>query len=400
MHLAIVSPYPPSITGVGQYGYHISRMLAQSGIFHRVTVLAGAANGHKLPQAATTLRVNYPWRLDHLNAGWAIASHLRQINPDIVWFNLGVSAFGRSPLANLSGFLGSALGRFMGLPTVVTLHELIELTDLRALHAPGGKFALLGARLLTSIATRADVVCLTLRHYVDWLSAQHQDLQCIHIPIGAYHTSHPLPESNNQELLFFSTLAPFKGIEILLEAFRLLSSIYPDLQLTVAGAEHRRFPGYVNMLRQKFASISNVRWLRQVPEDNVQELFEHAQIVILPYTASTGSSSVLYQAAMWGRPVVASDLPEIRSAVTESRLQVKFFQTGSIENLASAIRSMLNGPSLRKDQIMHNCQAIERVRPDETCRLYLQAFNLALERHRSSKRIAIPTAMRESVDAA
>ena len=31
MHLAIVSPFPPNITGIGQYGYRVSGALARSG---------------------------------------------------------------------------------------------------------------------------------------------------------------------------------------------------------------------------------------------------------------------------------------------------------------------------------------------------------------------------------
>jgi hypothetical protein len=37
--------------------------------------------------------------------------------------------------------------------------------------------------------------------------------------------------------------------------------------------------------------------------------------------------------------------------------------------------------------VEHNFAAIQRIRPENTCRAYLQAFNLALEARRSSKRI-------------
>src|SRR3972149_5411351 len=52
MHLAIVSPYPPNITGIGQYGYYVSRLLAQSGVFHRITVLTGASVADAVPVSA------------------------------------------------------------------------------------------------------------------------------------------------------------------------------------------------------------------------------------------------------------------------------------------------------------------------------------------------------------
>src|SRR6266511_6345653 len=125
-------------------------------------------------------------------------------------------------------------------PTVVTLHELVELADLRALKAPGGAFAPLGARVLTHIATQADVICLTMQHYADWLSKR--DVDCTYIPIGAYHQPELLPATDDCELLFFTTLAPYKGLELLIEAFSNLLPEYPHLRLTVAGTSHARFP--------------------------------------------------------------------------------------------------------------------------------------------------------------
>ncbi len=390
MHLAIVSPYPPHVTGIGQYGYHLSRSLAQSGLFTHITILTGAPGTSQLHQMPAPIQIEYAWQPEQLNTGWEIVAHLRRLKPDLVWFNLGTSIFGRSPLANLSGFLAPVWAHRAGLPTIVTLHELAELADLRALNAPGGPFARYGARLLTSIATQADVVCLTMRRYVDWLAARHPRLQCIHIPIGAYYTPEMLAESGSAELLFYTTLAPFKGLEVLLEAFQSLKINYPDLRLTIAGAEHARFPEYAGRLRQSYNNLAGIRWLGQVHEDNIRALFQRAQIVVLPYNASTGSSSVLYQAATWGRPVVASNLPETQAVARESGLQVALFQRDDAASLAMVLKTYLDSAQERGVQVGHNFAAIQRNRPEETCRAYLQAFNLALESRRSPKRIIIP----------
>jgi glycosyltransferase involved in cell wall biosynthesis len=281
----------------------------------------------------------------------------------------------------------------LGYPTIVTLHELIELADLRTLNAPGGPLAKLGARMLTNITSQADVLCLTMRHYADWMAARNVD--CTHIPIGAYHEPELLAESDSQELLFFTTLAPFKGLELLLEAFQLLRGEYPKLKLTIAGTEHVRFPNYARELKARFGSMTGIQWLGQTSEDDVMELFRRAQIIVLPYTASTGSSSVLYQAATWGRPVVVSNLSEIKKLVDESDLQVEFFENGSVESLCTSLRSLIDSNTARHDQTIHNFNAIQHTRPHETCRKYIQAFNRALEKRRSPKRIMTPVAEQE-----
>jgi glycosyltransferase involved in cell wall biosynthesis len=386
MHLVIVSPFPPSITGIGQYGYHVTRALANSGLFSRLTVLAGKAQSGERPNHLGLTEIDYCWQPDSLNARQDILSRVRQLNPDLIWFNLGASIFGKSPLSNLAGLL-TPMSTMRMFPTVVTLHELVQLADLRTLNAPGGPLAPLGARLVTKIATRADVVCLTMQHYADWLSARGID--CAYIPIGAYHEPELLAEANSCELLFFTTLAPYKGLELLIEAFTRLRAEYPDLRLTIAGTAHTRFPGYASELKSHFNGSHGIQWLGQVPEDEVKGLFQRAQIVVLPYTASTGSSSVLYQAATWGRAVVASDLNETRRLALETNLQVQFFENNNLQSLCDALRLLLHSPALRHAQARHNFHAIQHLRPKVTCHRYVEAFNRALEKRQSTKRIPL-----------
>jgi len=386
MHLVIVSPFPPSITGIGQYGYHVARSLANSGLFSQLTILAGAGHNGQRPNHLGLTEIDYCWQPDSFNARQTILSRVKRLNPDLIWFNLGASIFGKSPLANLSGlFTPMSAARLF--PTVVTLHEVVELADLRALNAPGGAFAPLGARLLTGIATQADVICLTMQHYADWLSARGVD--CTHIPIGAYHEPELLKETESCELLFFTTLAPYKGLELLIEAFTVLRANYPHLRLMIAGTAHARFPNYARELKTRFNGTRGIQWLGQVSEDEVKNLFQRAQLVILPYAASTGSSSVLYQAATWGRAVVASDLREIRKLTLENDLQVKFFKSNNMESLCDSIRLLLNSPSLRRSQAQHNFNSIQHLRPKATCHRYIKAFNHALEKRQSTKRIPL-----------
>jgi len=389
MHLVIVSPFPPAITGIGQYGYHVTRALAQSGAFSRVTVLAGSFVNGNTPNHLGITELDYCWQPGQWNARTAILSRVKRLNPDLIWFNLGVSVFGKSPWMNVSGLLAPMLAKRTGYPTIVTLHELMELSDLRALGVPGGPFAPMGARWLTDIATQADVICLTRKHYVNWLTKRIID--CTHIPHGTFHEPTLLDENSQAELLIFNSMAPFKGVELLLEAFPALKKReYPHLQLTIAGAEHPRFPGYTQSIKNSFAGMEGIRWLGEVPDEDVIELFRDAKIIVLPYTASTGSSSVLYRAATWGRAVVASDLSEMRSLAEEGNFQVEFFENGNAASLQNAIHSLLVSPEKRRAQIQNNFQAIQNARIELTCHRYLHAFNRALEKRKSLKRLPIP----------
>jgi glycosyltransferase involved in cell wall biosynthesis len=364
-------------------------------MFSRITVLAGSHANGETPNHLGPTEIEYCWAPGQLKARQAIQSRVKRLNPDLVWFNAGASIFGKSPWVNVSGLFTPMFVRQMGFPTVVTLHELVELTDLRALNAPGGPLAKVGAKALTKISSQADLICLTMKEYAEWLSMRGVD--CTHIPIGAYNEPQLLDATDSQGLLFFSTLAPFKGIELLFSAFESLRGEYPQLTLTIAGTEHVRFPEYARQLKIRFGKMEKVNWLGQTSEDDVMELFRRAQIVVLPYSASTGSSSVLYQAATWGRSVVASDLVDIKKLVTESGLKVEFFKNGDASSLSAAIRSLVESKEKMVGQAAHNFRAIQRTRPHETCGQYIRAFNRALEKRFSPKRIAIPAAKEDQI---
>jgi len=390
MHLTVVSPFPPSITGIGQYGYHVTRALAHSGMFSRVTVLAGSQNNGEHPNHLGITEIEYCWKPGQLNARHAILSGVRQLRPDLVWFNLRMGMFGESPWLSASGLTAPMFTRVMGYPTVVTFHEMVELSDFQMLNAPGGPFAPLGARLITDLATQADVVCLTMQRHVEWFAKQRPLVECVHIPLGAYNEPVLMDENGHAELLLFNMLAPFKGVEILLEVFPLLKLEFPQLRLTIAGEEHPRFPGYARSIRERFAGLEGIRWLGKIPGEDVPELFRRAQIVVLPYRASTGASSALNQSAAYGRAIVASDLGELRALAREGNFQIEFFKNGNASSLQEAIRDLLASPEKRRAQAQHNFRAIQSARLEITCHRYLQAFNRALEKRKSIKRIPIP----------
>jgi glycosyltransferase involved in cell wall biosynthesis len=378
MHLAIVTPLPPSATGIGHYGFYISSALSRSERFNHITILTGKIPGYPGREERSGLTVERIWTPGHWDVGPKIIARLESLKPDVVWYNLGVSVFGRSLASNVSGLIGPIISQQTNLPSVITLHELPVQADLQALQAPGGPLASLGARMVTYAATRGDVVCVTLRRQAEWLHKHSPELNLQHIPHGSFFPPCQLGETSETELLIFGAFAPFKGIEVLLKAFQQLQIKIPSLHLTVAGMEHPRFPGYISRVQSEYGHIAQVRWLGQIPEGQVEDVFRKSNIVVLPYIATTGSSSVIYRAATWGRPMVASDLPELRAAAEEVGLLVNYFPTGSAGDLSDKLFELLIDPTQRDMQVKHNLIAIDRLSLENTCAEYLRAFDLAL----------------------
>jgi len=384
MHLAIVTPFPPGRSSIGQYGYYLSDALARTGRFSRITLLTQFAPEDDQADSRLPFRVERLWHLNRFDASLRISRRLEQLKPDLIWYNLGASIFGKNPLSNVSGLLSPMLSRMAGIPTVITLHELLAQADLQTLRVPGGRLAGWGAQFIQDMTTQADLVCVTLHRHAKYLSRNNPRMQVMHIPHGTFVSPTLLTNSPKPEILFFGYIAPFKGLELLLKAFSDLHSHHPSVSLTIAGGEHPRFHGYLEQVRSSCEGNPAIRWLGYVPETELRQVFARAALVVLPSTATTGSSSVLYRAAAWGRPIVASDLPEFRAIAEEEGLSVEFFPSGDDVGLGTALDRLLMDPARRAAQARHNYQIIkENLTLTHTCHAYLRAFEFVLNAHKA-----------------
>ena len=378
MKLAIVTPYPPEISGVGQYGARMADGLAHSGRFHQVRVFANqTANAPDLEQRPG-LTIQRTWRRDQLSAAGDVAQALRQWRPDVVWFNLGLSVFGRSRLHNFCGLAAPMLARSAGLPTVVTLHEIFEAANLRSLGAVNGRLTHWGGQAATRLLLQADYVCLTLQTYVRALQTRYRARNLAHLPHGAFDAPAFAPLPEEKRILIFATYAPYKGLPQLIEIFRGLRAADPAVQLTVAGSDHPRFPGYLNQVRETVGGAPGIEWQVGVPETDLPALFASARVVALPYTATTGASSVVHRASAHGRPVVAYDLPDLRTVAAEENLRLELVPAGDRTAFARRLGDLLDAPALCETIGRENAAAMKTMTLDITCQRYIELFEKAI----------------------
>ena len=382
MKLSIVTPFPPDISGIGQYGWHMVRGLVQTGRFERILILAPqtAEAGMPTPEIPGT-EVRRPWTQDDLRAPARLLRCIRAEDPHLVWFNYGFTAFGRSRLSNMLGMTLPMLVQQRGIASVVTLHEIIESVQLREIGAKNGRLTHLGGALATRMLLEADAVCLTIQAYVDRLKARYKVGNLHHLPHGTFDEPEFLPLPNpHRNILVFGFFAPYKGLPRILAAFELLRRTDPDITLTVAGGDHARYPGYLAEVRDRSGELPGVTWLGQMSEPELRTLFARASVVVLPYTATTGASSVLHRAATYGRPVVASDLPDLRAVAKEENLEVIFVPSHGEEELAQALRQVLADRPRREAIGRHNLQAMTGMTYLATSRRYAALFQDVLDR--------------------
>ena len=109
-------------------------------------------------------------------------------------------------------------------------------------------------------------------------------------------------------ILFLGRISPYKGIEYLLEAMKIVHESYPDLSLVVAGSGNFYFD--IN----EYVTLGYIKFLnRFIRDGEIISLVRHSEYVVCPYTDAT-QSGVVMTAFAFDKPVIATNvgaLPEV-----------------------------------------------------------------------------------------
>ncbi|ANK85024.1 MULTISPECIES: glycosyltransferase family 4 protein [unclassified Rhizobium] len=142
-------------------------------------------------------------------------------------------------------------------------------------------------------------------------------------------------------VLLFGRIFAYKGLENLVRAEALLKDQLPNLRITVAGRGDDPWIFQPLMGEAGRYDIRN----RFIEDMEVAQLFLDADIVVLPYTEAS-QSGVLNLAAAFGKPVIVTDVGELRATVLPNGLGM-VVRPGDVEQLASAIRTLADNSELR-----------------------------------------------------
>jgi glycosyltransferase involved in cell wall biosynthesis len=140
---------------------------------------------------------------------------------------------------------------------------------------------------------------------------------------------------------FVGTLAPHKGVHVLVEAFRSLAD--PTITLDLHGSETVH-PGYAASLRRSADGDPRVRFHGPFPEGGQDAVLDSLDVLVLPSVWWENSPLVVLEAQGRGLPVIASAIGGVPELVTgDSGLLVP---PGDRPQLAGALASVREGVRL------------------------------------------------------
>lgn len=312
--IALVTPYPnlttgrPAASGVASYAQNLARHLAADGT--DVVVMAPREDGEDAVADDKGVRVVRPYARGAAALPVAVRA-ARETGARLVHLQFELFLFGgKRSLAGLP--IALSLLRSGDTRSVVTLHQVVRprdvdgsFTRMHRMTAPRHVARAGLAGVQGTISRLSDAVVVHEHGFADIVRRARV------IPHGVEFVEPPDRETARAHLgldrftaLCFGFIAPYKGLELALEAARRAGD---EVDLVVAGGAHPRVDqrdGYASRLAARWGDAA--RFTGYVPPHDVSHWFAAADIVLLPYPMPHGSSGPLALALGHGTPFLMS----------------------------------------------------------------------------------------------
>jgi glycosyltransferase involved in cell wall biosynthesis len=340
----ITATFPPDYSGTGVVCYHNALGLARLG--HQVTVFTAASSAGSTadPPELTVRRLPALFRLG--NAPFLpglLALHSFDLLHLHYPFYFGAELVWLKALTT-------------GLPYVVTYHQDVLFSG--PLHqAEKWHHALLGRRILGQarriLATSMDYARASRLR--EWLPDRVQevpngvDAQRFHPGLrgDALRLQYGLQPSD-RVVLFVGALDQahyFKGVRVLLQALASLPD--PGIRLLLVGDGNRR-QAYERRAEQLGLS-GRVTFCGRVADADLPAHYALCDLLVLPSTTmGEAFGVVLLEAMACGKPIIASNLPGVRSVVSDGQDGL-LAEPGNALDLAEKMRALLASPRTRQE---------------------------------------------------
>ncbi len=344
LRVCFISSYPPNRARLSEYAQNLVNELANRPGIDKIYLLADKNAASKQPlnkdRKVKILRV---WKADNFLSIIAILPYILKIKPNVVHFNVHFQSFGRSRLANFTGLSLIFLCRLLGFRVLAEVHNLGEKVDLEKVRLKPSVLNKMGILVATKLILSAPRVVVTVRSYAEYLNKRYGHKGVQYIPHGTSAINYTAIDPEEKVILMFGHMGPYKGLPVIMKAFEELRQENHNVKLVVAGSSHPNFPGFLDEFVKK--RMPKAEFIGYVPEENVAQVFRTADVVVIPYFTTTGTSGVFHLACGCGKPIIASDLPEIREILSEGASAI-LVPPGNVQALKDAIKKVLSDPEM------------------------------------------------------
>lgn len=137
---------------------------------------------------------------------------------------------------------------------------------------------------------------------------------------------------------FAGTLAPHKGVHILVKAFTLLEA--KNIKLVIYGSGEA---GYTTALREIAGKDERITFMGTYSSEEVGEIFNRVDMLIIPSICYENYPLVIHEALVSNIPIIASNLGGMSEKVKDG-INGFTFEPGSSEDLARKMKLIIDDP--------------------------------------------------------
>ena len=168
--------------------------------------------------------------------------------------------------------------------------------------------------------------------------------------------------NNKKVLLFFGMIKKVKGLDVLLHALKGVIKENPDVLLLIAGKPWENdFSNCQSIINENNLSDYCLLHTKFIPHADVEHYYCAADLVVLPYK-KIYQSGVLMMTLSYGKPVLVSDLPPLKEAVTDMQTAFLFESENSI-SLTKKLNLILLNPE-KLEQVRLNGKSLINTKYD------------------------------------
>src|SRR4051795_2555911 len=378
MKICLVTAFPPSKRGLNEYGYHIARELQQDPLLS-LTILADQL---ETPESELEgFNVRRVWDMNLLSNPVRVLRAIRDIKPDVVWFNLLFSTFGGRPIPAFAGLAIPAITRLTGCYTHVTLHHLMDNINLADAGVRYPRIYRAAGNFATRMLLHADSVSVLLPAYRRTLLEKYKG-DDVHFRAHGILSARPeFPDFSKRgdplhRIVAFGKWGTYKRLELLLEAFATVNATMPNTKLIIAGGNHPMTPGYVESVAEKHKQDASIEFTGYVAEEDIPSLFGPASVTVMPYSSATGASGVAHLACEFGVPIISADIADFREMADDENLALDFYKVGDATSLANKLLDLLRSPDRMREMSEQNFSAALRMTMPQIMQQYLRSFEV------------------------
>lgn len=347
----LVCTFPPYKGGIGNIALYFSALLQSKG----TEITTYTPNYKNKKNVIKTLNVNnesarthfLPTLLQYGNA--ALLPQIFSITRDHDILYLHYPFFGTDILVWITKLI-------WGKKKKMVLHYHM---DVRGLSFPAKFLQFPSKLILSSLLKKADLItCANLDYIrnsnIKKIYSRYPD-KFTEVPFGVDVTEFTPSSAQNRTIptiLFAGGLDKahyFKGVEYLVDAVQLLEESIPQHSWKIHIVGEGELKGYYQE-RVKEKGLSNrIEFLGSLKKEELIKEYQKSDIFVLPsINKGEAFGIVLLEAMACGTPVIASDLPGVRS-VFNNGIEGMATEPKNEKNLAEKIEMLLQDPEKRRE---------------------------------------------------